>query len=184
MKKLITIIVGIVGLALLVLGVIYVKPQEKLELEGWKAFTNRAGWSIKYSPDWQPSSCTNCHDLTDPNVFVSFFPPKPLINKGWVMLSPLRDMPSDMNIDQWFKELKQFPLSQHTKEEKTFLSGLPAFRIVYQTLNNEEGETIYVVHNSKTFEISFGGGKSNTTLKDHQNYPIYLKMLSSLKFLE
>ena len=58
----------------------------------WKTFANRAGWSIKYPRDWRVSSCMECPDPTDPDVFVSFYNPS---TKGLIMIEHLIDKPAD-----------------------------------------------------------------------------------------
>jgi hypothetical protein len=48
-------------------------------------------------------------------------------------------------------------------------------------ISHLEMEDVYVVSDSQTFSISFGGDKPGIALAEYGNYPIYLEMVGSFK---
>jgi len=149
----------------------------------WKIFSNRAGWTIKYPPDWKIASCHSCSDPAAPHVFVDFFPPRDVVS-GWVMISPLEDKPSSTTLDAWFNDIKQRAnRNPEISEERLTLGELPALKVRYRNPSNggREMEDVYVVSGLQTFSISFGGEKPGLALSEYRNYPIYLEMLGTFK---
>jgi hypothetical protein len=151
----------------------------------WKTFSNRAGWSIDYPADWKISSCHACPDPAEADVFVNFFPPTPReFDKGSLMIVPLVDKPAGKGTEEWFSEVKKtHNLNTQIKEESLTLNNLPALKVRYRNPSGlgYEMETTYVISNSKTFAISFQGGKPGSILETLGNYPIYLRMLSTFR---
>jgi hypothetical protein len=149
---------------------------------GWKTFSNRAGWSIDYPPDWRVSSCKNCSDPADPNVFVDFFPPDS--DQGWLMIDHLMDKPKSMSVDGWFKKMEQManpnPIIHETK---LTLDHVPALSVEYRNSSNGGYETnvVYVISGLQTFSISFTANKPGVRLESLRNYPIFRQMLSTFK---
>ena len=149
----------------------------------WKLFSNRSGWSIKYSADWRISSCQSCSDPTDPKVFVDFFPPVANnSDEGWLQISHVADKPTNKNVDEWLAGLKTtLNLNPILKEEKITINNLPALKVRYRNpyAGSQESEAVYLVSGSQTFTIAFSGNKAGVILEKFGNYNVYLQMLST-----
>jgi hypothetical protein len=153
------------------------------ETSRWRVFSNRAGWSIKYPADWKIASCHSCSDPTAPNVYVDFFPPGDS-DSGWVMVSHLEDRPSSTTLDAWFNDVKQRAnQNPRISEQRLTLGDLPALKVRYRNPSGggRETEHVYVISDSQTFSISFGGEKPGLVLEKYENYPIYLEMVETFK---
>jgi photosystem II reaction center protein PsbP len=152
------------------------------QARNWKTFSNRAGWSIRYPPDWTISSCRNCSDPTAPDVFVSFFPAQQA--DGTVMIEHLASKPKTADTDSWVADVKRTAnLNPIVNEEKLSLNGLPALKVRYRTASGTEMQEVYVVSGTSTFSIAFSGDKPGTNvLENFKNYPIYLRMVATFKF--
>jgi hypothetical protein len=154
------------------------------QIEEWKTFHNRAGWSINYPPDWRISSCHNCSDPTAADVFVSLFPPhENAYNDGTVMIEHLQDKPPTANTNDWLANVKRTAnLNPIISEEMLSLNGYPALKVRYRTAPGAEMQEVYVVSGSSTFSITFNGSKPGAvTLENFDSYPIYLQMVGTFK---
>ncbi len=101
----------------------------------WKTFSNRAGWSIAYPADWTIGSCRSCPDPSAPDVYVDFFPSNQ--KDGSVVVQHLANQPSNVNLDQWFTEIKTTAnQNSQVSEEKVSLDGLAALKVRYRNPNN------------------------------------------------
>lgn len=146
----------------------------------WKAFSNRAGWSMSFPSGWSLASCHNCSDVKAADVFVDFFPPRHKTNEGWVMVRPLLDMPKNSTLNAFFADVSSSANQcRHLREEALELNGLPAFKVRYQTADGGEMEEVYVVAGSKTYSITFSDDSSHRPVEQLANYAIYLRMLNS-----
>jgi predicted small secreted protein len=152
------------------------------EADNWGTFSNRAGWSINYPSDWRISSCRNCSDPTDPNVFVDFFPPDP--DEGWLLIDHLMDKPKNASVDDWLNEMKKAAnLSPIIHEAKLTVNDLPALSVNYQNPSDGgyEIDVVYIVSDQHTFSISFNPNKPGINPETLRNYPTYLRVLSTFK---
>jgi hypothetical protein len=137
----------------------------------WKAFVNKAGWSISYPPHWQIGSCHQCSDPTEAQVFVTFFEPS---TKTLVMIEPLAEKPSGQDADSWLKEVsRDTVLNPRISEDWIVLGHRRALKVVNGNLNSSSSENIYVMNGGRTFAIR--------TSRDTPSYPTYLRMLSTFK---
>ncbi len=117
----------------------------------WKTFRNRAGWSIRYPKGWSVASCHQCDDPGDDNAFVAISDPR---KDGMIMIDHFVDKPADQGIEQWLGDLKRtVNLNERVSEESVILDGEKALRVITRNLDATENETVYVVHDSKTFGI-------------------------------
>jgi hypothetical protein len=149
----------------------------------WKLFSNQAGWTIKYPPDWKIASCHACPDPTEPDVFVNFFPPRDT-SSGWVMITPLEDKPPSTTLDAWLNDIKQRANpNPEISEERLTLGDLPALKVRYRNPSDggREVEDVYVVSGLQTFSISFGGQKPGRALEKYGNYTIYVEMVGTFR---
>jgi hypothetical protein len=143
---------------------------------GWLTFTNRAGWSIQYSPSWQIGSCNNCTDPTAPNVFVSFFDP---LTNGMVMIQRLRDKPVNQSVDLWLNEVKQIAVANpRISEQWISLDGKRALKVITRNPDSTESENVYAAVGSKTFFLQ-AAPAGNARF-----YQVYKQMLATFKFVE
>lgn len=138
----------------------------------WKTFTNRAGWAIKYPPDWEVGSCNNCSDPTDPKVFVNFYDPAA---NELVAVEHLRDKPSDQSVEEWLQHFARG--SDPNSAERMSLDGRKALKVKWR-YRDSDYEIIYVVNGSQTFSIS------PSKVDDTPFYRLYLQMLSTFRFSE
>jgi hypothetical protein len=142
------------------------------DVSRWKTFSNRAGWSIKYPPNWKVYSCHSCPDPTDPNVFVAFDNPK---TEEIVMIQHFKDKPSDQSIERWLDHIKMATnLNPKVGEEWVTLGGARSLKVVTSNHDSTECENFYVVHGSKTFAVQIDRGTPS--------YQLYQQMLSTFKF--
>jgi hypothetical protein len=148
----------------------------------WKTFSNRAGWSVAYPASWTIGSCRSCADPSAPDVYVDFSPSNQ--KAGSVMVQHLADQPSNVNLDQWFTEIKTTAnQNPQVSEEKVSLGGLAALRVRYRNLDNGGSwmEAVYVAAHGQTFSIDFSGEAGGPALEALENYEIYLDMVKSFK---
>jgi len=142
------------------------------DVSRWKAFTNRAGWSIKYPRNWKVYSCHSCPDPTAPNVFVAFENPK---TDEIVMVDQFIDRPADQGIEQWLNDIKTTTnLNPKVSEEWVTFGQERALKVVTRNQDSTECETFYVVHGSKTFAVRIDRGTPS--------YHLYQLMLSTFRF--
>src|SRR5580700_3604767 len=100
-----------------------------------------AGWSIKHPGNWQISSCRQCPDPTDPNVYVSFYNPA---TKELIMIESLRDKPADQTADQWLNDVSVATnLNPRVSEEWISLGGTRALKVINGIAASQESENIY-----------------------------------------
>src|SRR5881394_2797720 len=112
------------------------------DVSKWKTFANRAGWSIKYPRDWRVSSCRQCPDPTDPDVFVNFFNPS---TKELIMIEHLIDKPADQSVEQWLNHVKATTnFNPRVSEEWISLDGTRALKIINRNSDSSESENIYI----------------------------------------
>lgn len=147
----------------------------------WKAFANRAGWSISYPAAWKIGSCRDCQDPTAPDVFVDFFPPKPA--DGWVIIEHLENKPQATPADAWLQGISTTAnLNPRYREENLTLGGFPGLKVRYHNPSaGVDTESVYVVCGLETFEIDFGGEMHGVPVDELANYSTYLKMLRTLQ---
>lgn len=148
---------------------------------GWKIFSNRAGWSMKYPADWKIGSCHSCSDPTAPHVYVDFFPPEKQ-GSGYVIVEPLAQQPLTMTLDQWFEHVKISADQNPQLGQKRFtLNGLPALRVRYRNSSGSgyETESVYVVSRRRTFAIEFDPQRGGISLEASRNYVSYLEMVKT-----
>jgi len=133
-------------------GGLLVHPKKSVdEVSGWKAFTSRAGWQIKYPPGWDIGSCVQCTDPAAPDTFVMFSEPA---TKRVLMIEPLADKPAGQNLDDWLHDVgRSTNLNPAVREEWTSLDGVRALKIVTRSPDNTESENIYVVKGTATFAV-------------------------------
>jgi len=140
----------------------------------WTTFTSRAGWTLKYPPNWRVGSCNNCSDATAPNVFVSFFDPS---TSGMVRIERLKDKPADHDITTWLNHIEQTAVANpRLSEQWVSLAGRRALLVKTHNPDSTESENVYVVDQSKTFFIQAA------PIGDATFYSTYKRMLSSFRF--
>jgi len=133
-------------------GDMHVHPGKSVdEASGWKTFTSRAGWQIKYPPGWDIGSCVQCTDPAAPDTFVMFSEPA---TKRVLMIEPLADQPADQNLDDWLRNVgRSTELNPVIREEWIALDGVRALKIVTRSPDNTESENIYLVKRTTTFAL-------------------------------
>ncbi len=140
----------------------------------WPSFTSRAGWTVRYPPNWQVGSCNNCTDPTAPNVFVSFFDPS---TSGMVRIERLQDKPVDQGIGAWLNHVGQTAVANpRSSKHWMSLDGRRALTIRTRNPDSTASENVYVVDQSKTFFIQA------SPVGDEGFYPLYKRMFSSFRF--
>ena len=103
-------------------------------------------------------------------------------DSGWVMVEHLEDKPKGMAVDAWFTEVKQTAnLNPQLTEQRFILNGVPALRVRYRNPDGDEMEEVYVVSDSRTFEIHFDGDKPGLSLQELGNYHTFLQMLKTFR---
>jgi hypothetical protein len=171
-----------VALALLLVGASLSRAQN----EKWKSFSNRAGWSISYPPDWRIDECKSCPDPKDPDSYVDFVPPAEKDSEqGWLKVERLGGRPPGMSMDDWFEDIKHLEnlTPEDDKEMRITLNGLSAQKVRYHNPNdaNNELEVVYVLHGLQTFSLTFAATKPNPSVESLKDYPVYQRMLASFK---
>lgn len=138
----------------------------------WKTFVSKAGWAVHYPSTWDVSSCNQCPDPTDPNVFVSFYDPS---TREVIMIERLKNAPQGQSQEQWLREVAAATnLNPSVSEDWISLVGASrALRVVNRNSDSTESENIYVLYGSKTIAIRFG--------KDGPSYSLFTRMLSTLR---
>src|SRR5579871_661611 len=140
---------------------------QDVDTSKWKAFSNRAGWSLKHPSDWKVGSCNNCSDPTDPDVFVSLYHPS---NGALMMIEHLIDKPKNQTVRQWLDEVKATAnLNPRISEEWITLDGQPALKVITSNPDKTQSENIYVVYGDRTFYVSFERNPSNTLFRDRKS---------------
>jgi len=171
-----------IALAFLIVGSVLVRAQT----ENWKSFSNRAGWSIKYPPDWRIDICKSCPDPKNPDAYVNFVPPAERDSEqGWLKVERLGGRPPGMSMDDWFADIKQSEnlIPEEDKDLRITLNDLAALKVRYHNPKdaNNEIEVVYVLHALQTFSLTFSGTKPNPSVESLKNYPVYERMLASFK---
>ncbi len=156
------------------------------QTEKWKSFSNRAGWSISYPPDWKIDACKSCPDPKDPDAYVDFVPPTEKDSEqGWLKVERLGGRPPGMSMDEWFADIKQQEnlIPEDDKDLRISLNGLVALKARYHNPKdgNNEIEVVYVLHGLQSFSLEFAATKPNPSVESLKNYPIYERMLASFK---
>jgi len=147
-------------------------PIENADTSRWKSFANRAGWTIRYPPNWQAGSCVQCPDPTDPSVFVTFYNPS---TRDLVMIEHLIDKPDNRSEEQWLDDIKRATnLSPQVSEDWITLAGVRALRVINRSVDSTESENIYLLPGSRTFAIRAG--------RNVPSYAVYQRMLSTFRF--
>ena len=77
-------------------------PQHAGSSAGWRTFTNRAGWSVKYPRTWRVQSCHQCEDPTEPGAFLALSDPS---SDDVVMIERLADNPEGKSVEAWLHEV-------------------------------------------------------------------------------
>ncbi len=148
-------------------------------------FESRGGWSIEYPKNWTFSSCKNCPDPTNPNVYVTFTPPIEIDPRdGQVQIIPLAGKSSDKTKDEWYALMKaSIAPSTVTFENKITIDGIEAYLVRFKDEGGTiEGQSVFMLTNdNRAFVISIGSRKPNVTVLNLGNYPVYEKMLNSFK---
>ena len=164
-------------------------PKQTLNTTSWKTFVSKNGWSIKYPSTWHMSSCTSCSDLTIEGE-VDFFPPGNQINidEGWVKFSYPYDFQEKSADNSMDDVVLKTTGGTPRIEQKILFQNLPAIRFVYYSDFYKTGggmwEDVTISNNKQIAEINFIDDKIGGTLDNAKNYPTYLAMLQSLKFLK
>jgi len=170
-------------LALLMTFATVVMPaasQTPAQNPAWKTFTNRAGWSIQYPANWRVGSCHSCTDPAEGNVFVTFSNPDRATDS--VMIEHLRAKPADKDASQWLQELGK--RNTRTGTEELLIDGMPALKVRNRNLTGRESESVYVIRDSATFEITIYDDNVGERIQDMSIYPIYQHMLSTFRFTQ
>lgn len=152
-----------------------VQPQfvEGDNISRWKTFASRAGWSIKYQPDWRVSSCRQCEDPADPSVFVAFS----ASGEVYVVIEPLADKSAARNTQQWLDEVQHDTvLSPVVKKQWMFIDGVPALKVVNGASDSDRTENVYIAHGTKTLAVRF------SNIHDSRTRSICQQMLSTFRF--
>jgi hypothetical protein len=135
-------------------------------------FRKPGRWTISYPPQWQIGSCHQCSDLTDPNVFVTFFEPS---TKAMIMIEPLADKPADKEVEPWLKEVgRDTVLNAQISEQWIVLNHRKALKVINGNQDSTSSENIYLLYGQKTFAIR--------TSRNTPSYATYQRMLSTLNF--
>jgi hypothetical protein len=123
------------------------------DISRWKTFASRAGWSIRYPPDWRISSCRQCTDPTGPGVFVFFSTASGEVH---VMLDPLADKSAKRSTRQWLNQVQRATVLNPVLSKRwMFIDGVPALKVVNGTSDSDRTENIYLAHGAKTLAIRF-----------------------------
>ena len=142
---------------------------------GWRSFTSRAGWTIKYPQNYQISSCNSCSDPTAPHVPVYFSDP----TAGAIVIDvdQFIDKPPNYEAKEWLSKLKHdVVLRPIVSEEWTSIDRVPALKVTYTS----DYVRTYVVNDSKTFAIdSPSDFRGNPSLER-----VYQQMLSTFRFVK
>jgi hypothetical protein len=168
--------------ALLLIGSALARAQT----EKWKSFSNRAGWTISYPPDWRIDICKSCPDPRDPEASVNFVPPAEKdTEQGWLKVERLGGRPPGMSIDDWFADIKQSEslIPEEDKDLRITLNDLPALKVRFHNPKdaNNEIEVVYVLNALQTYSLTFSATKPNPSVESLKNYPVYQRMLASFK---
>ena len=139
----------------------------------WKTFASRAGWSIKYPPDWRISSCRQCEDPADPGVFVAFSASS---GEVLIMIEPLADKTAGQSTQQWLNEVEHATvLTPALTEDWLFIDGVPALKVI-NGAGSVRTENIYIAHGAKTLAIRL------SDIRDSRTRSICEQILSTFRF--
>jgi hypothetical protein len=171
-----------IAIALLLLG----SPLVRAQTEKWKSFSNRAGWTITYPPDWHIDICKSCPDPKDPEAYVNFVPPAEKDSEqGWLKVERLGGRPPGMGIDDWFADIKQSEnlIPEEDKDLRITLNDLPALKVRFHNPKDADNEieVVYVLNALQTYSLTFSATKPNSSVESLKNYPLYQRMLASFK---
>jgi hypothetical protein len=138
----------------------------------WKTFSSRAGWKMKYPELVHISSCRNCTDVHDPDIFVSFFDVK---TGESMMVDPLIGRPNGRSLDDWLLEISRTVyLSQQLGHKWITLAGQRALRVDYRNADGTETECTYLVGGRHTLRIHIDLHGRSTAL--------FQEMLNTFRF--
>jgi len=142
------------------LGCCFVQAQTRADgrfsPKHWKALKKRDGWTIRYPPSWQLSSCGQCDDPTAPKVPADLFDPA---THELIMIERLADKPVNQGTDEWLDDVSRATvLNQRVGEEWMFVDGMRALKVRNRNPDSGESENIYLVNGSNTFAIRTSKG--------------------------
>jgi hypothetical protein len=141
------------------------------QTSGWKSFANRGGWTIKFPPDWKVGSCDQCADPTTEDL-VTFADPS---SGDLMLIEAFIDKPDGQTVDQWLNELSETTtLNPAVTREWASLCGERALRVVNDSPDSTESESLYVVHGAKSFAVRM--------TRETSAYPTFQQMLSTFAF--
>jgi hypothetical protein len=111
---------------------------------------------------------------------------------GFVNVGPNHGAkPTATSLDDWFAEMLQSEspgeASSVLSKKRWTINGLPAMTVRYSRPGGESYlEQTFIVTESDTFVIDFGGGYDSRSgkpgpLEKLASYPIYMRMLASFK---
>jgi hypothetical protein len=145
------------------------------DVSGWKTFEDSAGWTIKYPPDWQVSSCRKCSGPIDRYQFVTFHDPS---ISELIVIESLGDKPADQSIENWVNDVKRkMVLTPQLNQEWIVLHGLRVLKVRNRNPDSSESENVYIINNSKTFLIRA------SDIRNRRFYRVYQQILSTFGFM-
>ena len=150
-------------------------PVDDSDISRWKAFSSKAGWSIKYPASWKVGSCRQCPDPTDSDVFVTFLDPSTMES---IMIEHLIDKRAEQTAEQWLTAVKRTTnLNPSVSEEWIFVDGEHALKVKNKNPDSGESENIYLCNGSKTFAIRA------SNIRNVSFYTRYQQMVSLFRFI-
>jgi hypothetical protein len=122
--------------------------QQRARTANLRTFTNQAGWSVRYPPNWRFQSCKQCDNPTEPNALLLLSSPS---GHQTITIERLADKPEGKAADTWLHEVAEgTALTPIRREEWIALDGSKALKVV-----NEGSENIYAVRGSLTVAIRY-----------------------------
>jgi hypothetical protein len=95
----------------------------------------------------------------------------------------LIDKPATVTANTWIDELKNRNPNRQLLQESIVLHGIRARRVLYLNEDRTETDVVYVVHGSRTFQISLNGFSPEQRVRNLPYYEIYQQMLLTVQFL-
>ena len=147
---------------------------ERRDAPDWRKFTSRAGWTLEYPSDLTISSCRQCTDPTDPNVFVAF---SRRSGEVIALIEPLADKIVSQSSRQWLSDVaRDTILSPILSKEWVSTPGALELVVVNGDSKSDKSENVYILHGVKTLAVRI------PHVQDIGVRSISKRMLSTFKF--